>query len=221
MKAIIEKSTFDFLKSLKKNNNREWFNANKQRYLDAYNNFSSFVTELIAAISVFDKSVIGLDAKKTIFRIYRDVRFSKDKSPYKTHFGANIVPDKSKCNCGCYYFHLEPGGCFIAGGMHNPDPAMLRELREEISVNSREFLKIIREPSFKKNFNELWGDKISTVPKGFSKEDPMLPYLQYKAFVAVHDITDEKVLSPDLVRYSSKVMNSVVPLNKFLNNALK
>jgi len=215
----INKETLQFLKDLKKNNNREWFNNNKDLYLQANENFIHFVQSLIEEVSKFDNSVAGLDAHNSVFRIYRDVRFSKDKSPYKTEFGATLMGKGSGCGIAGYYFHLEPEGSFLAGGVHMSDPKDLKAIREEISLYGEEFLKIINDDNFKNNF-VLQGEKLSNVPKGFAKDDPMAEYLKYKELEMHHPVEENTILSEDFITYCARIFKAMVPFNSFVNEPI-
>lgn len=215
----IKKETLQFLKDLKNNNNRDWFNANKDRYIAANENFTAFVQSLIEEVAKFDKSVAGLDAKNAIYRIYRDTRFSKDKTPYKTLLGASLMGRGAGCGVAGYYFHLQPGHAFLAGGVHMTEPPALKAIRQEISYHGKEFLKIINDKNFKSNFT-IEGEKLSKVPLGFDKEDPMAEYLKYKELMIHHALDDKTILSPDFLKYSAKVCKAMVPLNSFINEAV-
>ena len=216
MSAQISKETIGFLKQLKKNNNREWFNANKKKFEEAQLDFSKFVAELIAGVTSFDKSVAHLTPKDCLFRIYRDTRFSKDKRPYKTNFGAAISEGKKSGGMAGYYLHLEPGAAFLAGGVHMPEPDRLKGIREMISDEGKKFLSIVNHKDFKKNFT-LWGDKLKTAPKGFDKEHPMMEYLQYKDFVVKYDIKDADITSAGFAKQCVQIFRAMQPFNDFVN----
>lgn len=220
MAATISNDTFKFLKDLAKNNNKEWFTANKKRYETAKADFENFVTELIANITKFDPAIAHLEAKKAIFRIYRDTRFSKDKTPYKINMGASLssAPSKIHDHAG-YYIHIEPGKSFLAGGAYEPQSPWIGKIRQEIDYNTAEFKKILGAAAFKKHFAELKGDKLKTVPKGFPKDHPELGLLQYKSFLMVNDCDDKLVTSDAFMKHIADVYKAMVPLNAFLNRA--
>jgi len=161
---MIAKETLDFLKKLSKNNNREWFQANKRSFDAAQDNMTAFAGFLIGEIGKLDNSVASIDPKSCVFRIYRDVRFSKDKSPYKTNLGAYISPGGRKSMQPGYYFHLEPGKSFVAGGKHIPDGSETLKIRNAIAKNTAEFLKIVKKKSFLDTFGELHGDALKSAP---------------------------------------------------------
>jgi uncharacterized protein (TIGR02453 family) len=218
---MLHKSTIEFLRKLKKNNNREWFNKNRKLYEDAKYDFEIFIFELIQKISEYDESVSGLEPKDCLFRIYKDVRFSKDKSPYKTNLGASINKGGRKAPTAGYYVHIDPSECFLASGLYMPMPDKLLEVRKGIADDYRKFRKIIEHKDFKKNFGKLWtGDSLKTAPKGFEKDHPAAEYLKLKSFIADHTVKQEKALSKNYSEYAAKVFKTVKPLNDFLNGAI-
>lgn len=217
---MLQKSTLSFLKALKKNNNRDWFAKNKHLYEDARKDFEVFVDELIRRISDFDPTLMGLQAKDCMFRIYKDIRFSKDKTPYKTNMGAAINEGGRKMSIPGYYFHLEPGECFLAGGLYMPSADKLLAVRKAIAETKGEFRKLINQKEFKKYW-QLWEDKLKTAPKGFPKDHPEAEYLKYKSVIAFHNIRDEVALSTKAIDYSVKAFKILKPLIDFLNDAVR
>ena len=216
MSAVIKNSTLLFLKDLHKNNNRDWFNENKDRYLSANANVVDFVETLIEEIGKFDEQILRIDAKKALFRIYRDVRFSKDKSPYKTNFGAGLGMGKGNKVSG-YYLHIEPGKSFLAGGVYKPEPSVLKTIRQEISAFGDEFKAILEQDEFRNYFRGLSvEDKLKKVPQGFEKDDKMAEYLKLKHFIVTHPISDEQLLSENAVKEFTKIFKAMKPLNDFL-----
>lgn len=217
MSATISPKVFDFLKKLTTNNNREWFNENKSLYTDSQENIVAFLEDLLTEMSEFDEGLGKIDAKKSLFRIYRDTRFSKDKIPYKTNFGASLGMGKGSQKGG-YYLHMEPGKSFIAGGIYMPESSVLKELRKEISLYGEDFLKILNNKDFKKHFPELdQDDKLKKIPQGFEKEDPMGEYLKLKNFIVVYYLKDEEILDKNAVKNLTKIFKLMKPLNDFLN----
>lgn len=208
-------STLQFLNTLSRNNNRDWFNENKEIYLLAKEEILLLVEALIEEIAKFDEEILKIDPKKALFRIYRDTRFSKDKTPYKTHFGIGLGMSKIKKISG-YYIHIEPGKSFLAGGVFQPEPGILKEIRHEISVQSEEFASIIEDENFRNNFRGLSTEsKLKRVPTGFDKEHPMGEYLKLKNFVVTHPISDDQILAKNSVQYMSKIFQTIKPLNDF------
>lgn len=217
---MIQQSSLKFLSTLKKNNNRDWFQANKKEYDAVKKDFIDYVQKLIAGISTFDKKVSGLEAKNCVFRINRDVRFSHDKSPYKTNMGANISPGGKKSPAAGYYFHVEPGGSFIAGGMFQPEPDKLKAVREDIIYDPDDFKKIIGSKEFKKHYSKLWDEgKLKTAPKGFDKEHPDIDLVKYKSYIAVKNLSDKEVLDKNLVKNALEAFKALKPMNDFLNKS--
>jgi uncharacterized protein (TIGR02453 family) len=220
MRATVNKETLNFLSTLEINNNREWFNENKHLYLEAKANVENVVNEIISEVAEFDQSVERLEAKNCIFRIYKDTRFSKDKTPYKNNLGASLVEKGPKTlNYAGYYIHLEPGKSFLAGGVYMTEPKNLRAIRTAISSESETFLKILNKKSFK-DILELQGTKLVKVPQGFEKEDPMGDYLKFKQFTVFHPLSDADVLDQDFVMNTVKVLKEIYPFNRFLNEAI-
>jgi uncharacterized protein (TIGR02453 family) len=218
---MITKTTFSFFKDLKANNNRDWFQANKARYEAAHSEFLGYVTHLIAAMIQSDPGISGLNPKDTIFRIYRDVRFSKDKSPYKTHMGAYLVKGGKKSGNAGYYVHLEPGGCFAAGGVWQPSPDRLRMLRNEIFDNIDEFKAILDDPGFKETFPELMGDRLTNPPKGFPGDHPDIDLLKYKNYAVGRNLSDQQLLGEGSIKEVAGMFKLMVPFIGFINNAFE
>jgi uncharacterized protein (TIGR02453 family) len=217
---MLKKSTLGFLKKLKKNNNREWFNANKNLYEDAKIDFEVFVFELIGETAEFDNSIAGVQPKDCIFRIYKDVRFSKDKTPYKTNLGAAIQEGGRKSGLAGYYFHIQPGEFFLAGGLYMPEADKLLKIRNAIAAKQKEFLAIVKNKEFVKNFKEVWGDKLKTAPKGFAKDHPMAEYLKLKSFLAYCNLNESDIFTKDIIKKTAKIFKSMRPFNDFLNRAI-
>ena len=209
-------STLQFLRNLEKNNNREWFNENKTLYQEAQQDVISFVEKLMEEMADFDEEIGKLEAKKSVFRIYRDTRFSKDKTPYKNNFGAGLGMGKGNKISG-YYLHIEPGKSFLAGGVYKPEPSVLKTIRQEISAFGDEFLEILEQDEFRNYFRGLSvEDKLKKVPQGFEKDDKMAEYLKLKHFIVTHPISDEQLLSENAVKEFTEIFKAMKPLNDFL-----
>jgi uncharacterized protein (TIGR02453 family) len=213
--------TSAFLKALKKNNNKEWFDKNKNKYLEAKEEFDVFVQSLISGLAKMDKKISpDLKAKDCVFRIYKDVRFSKDKTPYKTHFGAYFSPGGKKSSAAGYYVHFQPGGLFIAGGNWQPEPPQLQAIRQEIDYNGDKLQKILRSKPFSTYFKGLSDDdKLKTAPKGFDKEHKYMELLKLKSFVAVHEIADSKLKGNAFEKEVMAGFKAMLPLLEFLREA--
>lgn len=210
----------DFLKELALNNDRDWFNNNKPTYEKAKNIVEDFVQSLIFELSVFDKSLHGLEAKKTMFRIYRDVRFSKNRLPYKTNMGSYISPEGKKSEKASYYLHLEPGSSFLAGGSYRPQSDNLKKIRQEILYNTQEYKDLLDSKPIKMYFDGVRGEKLKRPPIGFPADFPDIELLKNKDFILVHEINDDMVLSNDFLSYTVKVFKALKPFNDFLNRSI-
>ena len=215
---MISPDTFEFLRALKENNNKEWFNAHKPRYQQARTDFESFVGDLILGIAQFDPDLGELDAKRSVFRIYRDTRFSPDKTPYKTNLGAHLVVHHQKLHDRAgYYIHIEPGNCFLAGGAYMPPSAWLRSIRATIDVRGDKLKAILGNPGFKNTFGEMRGERLKTKPREYSLDHPHIELLKYKSFLAMHPIEDELAQSQHFLEHAIHVFSVLKPFNDFLN----
>jgi uncharacterized protein (TIGR02453 family) len=213
---------FKFLKALAKNNNREWFEKHKGEYLEAKDEFELFVTNLLHDMVKFEPALASLNPKKLTFRIYRDVRFSKDKRPYKTNMGATFSPGGKLMTSPGYYVHIEPGNkSFVAGGLYMPPPEHLTKIRQEIDYDPKGLEKILTEKKFKKlykGFDEF--DKLKTAPKGFAKDHPHLEWLKLKSFIATTYFSDADVTSKTFLKKTSEACQVMKPLNDYLAEAI-
>ncbi len=215
------KEIIEFLTELNENNNKDWFDLNRKRYNELRNYFIELTSELIAAIGLFDPSVAFLDPKKCIFRINRDIRFSKDKNPYKTNFGAYIVPGGKKSGNAGYYLHFEPDNSFVAGGVHCPENDVLSKVRWSIYENVDDFMDIVSEEEFEKTFGELQGEKLKNPPRGFDKDFTQLDYLKFKEYTVIRNITNKELFSTDFVENIVDLFYKMTKFNGFINSALK
>jgi len=210
-----------FLVRLKKNNNREWFEENRPEFEAAKENHLDFVQRMIAELGKINPALKGQSPKDCIFRIYRDVRFSKNKAPYKLNFGAYFCEGGKKSEKAGFYVQVQPGGnSFAAGGCWMPQPPQLKAIRQEIRYHTDEFKDIILARSFKKYFNGLSGDALKTVPKGFSKDDPDIELYKFTSYIADHPFKDKEVVSKNFVKENIAVYKSIFPMLSFLNRAM-
>lgn len=216
----IKPPTLNFLSDLKLNNNREWFNKNRKRYDDAKENFETFVQAIINEIVSFDPIMKGLEAKSCTYRINRDIRFSPDKTIYKTHLGAFIVRGgkRNGDKFAGYYVHVEPGNSMIAGGAYMPPSPWLMAIREKIDEQGNTLLKIISDKNFIKYFGEIEGEKLKSAPKGYSKDHPYIELLRFKSFLAAKIISDKEIVSKECFELFIKASKAMKPLNDFLND---
>ena len=222
---MLQASTIKFLKALKKNNNKPWFDKNRSSYEAAKADFASLVQQVIDQHSKKDPSIKNLAAKSCMFRINRDIRFSKDKSPYKTNFGASInAKGKSAWDFAGYYIHIEPGACFVGGGLYMPPADVLKSIRQEIDYNLPAFKKIVTSKKFKAVYGGLAMDKeylLSRVPKGYEADNPAAEYLKLKSFIATQKISDADLVSENLVKKIVTAFDALQPLLKFINEPLR
>ena len=215
-------TTLHFLKKLKINNNREWFDSNKSEYLASKEIFEEFVSELIKGINKFDKKVsLDLKPKDCTFRIYKDVRFSKDKTPYKNNMSASINPGGKKSNIPGYYFHLEPDGCFLAGGVYMPMPDVLKAIRQEIDYNPLPLINILKSASFKKEFNGLdEEDKLKNPPKGFNKDHAHSEILKNRHFIVSQKFENKVILKKEGLIKTLDSFKAMYPFLDYLRKAI-
>lgn len=218
---MINKDLFAFLRELKQNNNKEWFDANRKRYNELRKSYLEFVSLMILEISNMEESVKSLDPKDCIFRINRDIRFSADKSPYKTNMGAYITPGGKKAMRPGYYLHIEPGSCFAAGGFFMPPSAELKTIRTEIIENTEQYLEIIENPAFVKMFGQPEGERLKTAPKGFPKDDKNIDLIKLKSYTVSHKMDEKTLTSPSALHSLMEVYKTLQPLNSFLSRALQ
>lgn len=218
---MITKPTIQFLKDLKKNNNKDWFDANRARYEQAKAEYLVFVEQVLDKMKIIDPSLQEIQPKQCVFRINRDVRFSKNKEPYKINFGASFSKGGKKVQCAGYYFHLEPGGSFIGGGFWMPMAPQLKKIRMEIDYNLDEFNAIISNKTFKKLFTSLNQDeKLSRPPQGYDLDNPALELLKLKSFIVSSTMLDQDLQDKNLVNKVVTHFTTMKPLIDFLNRAI-
>lgn len=219
---MIASGTFDFLRDLAKNNNREWFHENKGRHDEARANVLEFVGELVKGLSKIDKTISAdLDPKTCVMRIYRDVRFSPNKAPYKNNFGAGISQQGKNFNGPGYYLHIHPEESFLAGGCWMPEPDMLKSIRQEIDYSGRDFRDIVTTTSFKSYFGEPDQEcKLKTTPKGYSADHPDIEYLKLKSFTFTHVLAPKELKSTNAAKKVLEGFEKLHPFMVFLRNAI-
>lgn len=216
----MSKTIIDFLSDLSANNNKSWFDANRLRYENARNELFTLVEQVIAGLNPLDPSIGNPDPKKCVFRQHRDVRFSKDKSPFKTNMGAFIVKGgKNSQNAG-YYIHFEPGQSFVGGGIYAPMPDILLAVRKEIYYHAPQFKEIIYNPAFKAGFGELMNEKLVNVPKTFPADFADADLLKYKHYAVGRPFQPEMMSLADIHEFVMETFTLMIPFNHFLNEAL-
>ncbi len=222
---MLQSSTVQFLKSLSKNNNKVWFDAHRDEYIQAKSDFGNFVAMLIKKTAQFDNDIKDLQVKECVFRINRDIRFSKNKTPYKTNMGASINREGKKSVYAGYYFHAEPGGkSFAGGGIWMPMTPELKKIRQEIDYGFDEFKSIIENKIFVSEYKQLESSpdvKLNNLPRGYDKDNPAGVYLKFKSLIATKYLSDEELTSNKLTDKIIKAFKALTPLVKFINKALE
>ncbi|WP_276133353.1 DUF2461 domain-containing protein [Polluticoccus soli] len=217
---MLQPATISFLTKLNKNNNKNWFDDHRKEYEAAKQDFEQMVTQLHGELSKFEPGMAEQRAKDSIFRIFRDVRFAKDKTPYKDHFGAYFSRAGRKAPDAGYYIHIQPGKAFVAGGLWMPEAPLLKATRQEIDYNLDELQSILKQPTFKKHFKKLEGEQLKTLPQGYTADNPAIDYLKMKSFIVSTPIDDKDITSRTFVPKVVKLFSVMKPLVDFLNRGL-
>lgn len=219
---MLQSQTLAFLKDLADNNNRDWFQANKDRYDQSREDVLAFTSKVISGLHSIDPAIsLDLDPKKCVMRIYRDIRFSKNKLPYKNNFGVSLPTQGNKNGGVEYYLHIQPGKSFIAGGYWMPEADYLKAIRQEIDYNAADLKKIIDDKEFVKLFGDFRGqEQLKTNPKGYDADNENIDLLKLKSFIAWHNLTDKEITTKNAVKEITDVCSKIYPLNVFLRNAL-
>lgn len=215
---LIPTTSLDYLKILKENNNRDWFNENKEAFIKQQLLVENFATLLLKELN--DHDVIETPSgKKSLHRIYKDTRFSKDKTPYKTNWSGSYKRATAQRRGG-YYFHIEPGNSFVAGGFWAPNPQDIKRIREDISFDSEPLRKIIKSKTFIQTFGTLQGEQLKTTPKGFDANDEAIDLLRYKQFLLIRKFTDKEVLSPSFLKEANQTFKNMRPFFDYISEVL-
>lgn len=217
-KVIIEKGSVDFLKKLAKNNDRDWFNKHKEEYLEAHQNIIAFADALLNEMNKHDH-IETESGKKSLFRIYKDVRFSKDKTPYNCHWSGGFSRATKQLRGG-YYFNIKPGKSIIAGGFWGPNPDDLKRVRQDIDICHDEWRKMLKSKTLVGAFGPMVGEKLSSAPQGYKKDHPAIDLLRYKQFIFKHEFTDKEVLSPDFVHKVNDTYKKLRPFFNYMSEVL-
>lgn len=218
---MLQQTTLDFLKKLEKNNNKAWFDKNRDAYEAAKADFETFVEAIKNQLAKLEPALADQKPKDMIFRIFRDVRFSKDKTPYKAHFGAYFSRAGRKSPDAGYYLHIQPGNKnFLAGGLWMPEGPLLKATRQEIDYNLDEFKNILNKAAFKKLYKTLEGEKLKTLPQGYTADNPAIEYLKMKSFIVSTKMEDKDLLAKTAVSKIFAAFNTMQPLVNFLNRAI-
>ncbi len=216
--ASIKKDSLDFLTDLSKNNNREWFNNRKERYIEARDNIIAFADALLAELNKHDQ-IETPSGKKSVYRIYKDVRFAKDKTPYNTHWSASFKRATKKLRGG-YYFRIEPGNSGLVGGFWGPDANDMKRIRQDIDANPKAWQDLLGDKTLIETFGSLYGEQLGSAPRGYAKDHPAIHLLRYKQFMLRHLFTDEDVLSPDFLLKMNDVFKKMRPFLDFMSEVL-
>ena len=214
------KTAYHFLKELSENNNRQWFHEHKKFYQQAREEFENIVKELIYRISEFDQRIFNITPQESIFRINRDMRFARDKSPYKINLSAHIAPYGRRSRYAGYYLHLQPGGSFLGGGIYCPEKDALDAVRTEIYDNPQKFIPILENRDFRQTFGALEGRKLKKTPRGFDHSFEYVDLLKYKDYVVSTPIQDEVILSDSFLEKAVEIFRILYPFNEFINKAV-
>ena len=218
---MLQPSTLGFLRDLKENNDKGWFDAHRKTYEGARKDFEDFVGDLLKALCPLEPALAGQSARDCTYRIFRDVRFSKDKTPYKAHFGAFFSRGGRKWDGAGYYLHLEPGGIFAGGGLWMPEAPLLKKVRQEIDYAFGEWTGIVEGKAFRKVFPEIGGETLQKVPQGYEADNPAIGYLKHKSFIASHRMADEDLTGKDALKKVVSVFTTLRPMVDFLNRAVE
>jgi len=216
--VTIPQSSLDFLKKVKKNNNRDWFNAHKEEYLAEHEHIIAFADALLAEMNKHD-NIETPTGKKSLHRIYKDTRFSKDKTPYKTNWSGSFKRATKKLRGG-YYFHIEPGNSFLGGGFWGPETSDLKRIREEIAYDAAPLRKILNSKSFKETFGKLHGEQLTTAPQGYSSSHPDIDLLRYKQFLITRSFSDKEVMSPAFLKNLNDTFKKMRPFFNYMSEVL-
>ena len=211
---------YDFLMNLSENNNREWFKENKKQFDKLNKEFYTFIEDLLHDLSKIDNRLENITAKECVFRIYKDVRFSKDKTPYKTHFGAYMASNGRKSQHAGYYLHFQPGDAFAGGGIHAAEKEVLNAVRTEIYNTPKDFLKIIQSDNFKKYFGEMKGEALKKGPRDFPKDFEYIDIIKHKQYLAIRSLSDEELISPNFKEQLLEIFNAQKSFNDYINKAI-
>lgn len=218
LNRLIPKSSFDFLNLLKKHNDRDWFNAHKDKYIEEQSHIEYFADALLMLLNSHDM-IETPTGKKSLHRIYRDVRFSKEKTPYNTHWSGSFKR-ATKQRRGGYYFHIEPGNNFIAGGFWSPSPEDLKRIRDDFAFDAAPLRKILKSKSFVSTFGSLQGEQLKTTPKGFDADNKAIELLRYKQFLVVRKFTDKEVLDKSFLKEANQTFKNMRPFFDYMSEVL-
>lgn len=216
--AAIDKGSLDFLVKLANNNDREWFSRNKDQYISAHEDIVAFASVLLAEMNSHD-NIETESGKASLFRIYKDVRFSKEKIPYNTHWSGGFKRATKQLRGG-YYFHIQPGASFVAGGFWAPNAQDLQRIRQDIDLNHNDWNKMLSDRKLRTTFGTMIGDKVASAPRGYAKDHIAIGLLQHKQFLLQHHFTDKEVLERNFARNASETFKKMRPFLNYMSEIL-
>jgi uncharacterized protein (TIGR02453 family) len=216
--VTINEDSLNFLTDLSQNNNREWFNESKERYLEAHGNIIAFADGLLVEMNKHDQ-IETASGKKSLFRIYKDVRFSTEKIPYNSHWSGSFKRATKKLRGG-YYFRIQPGNSLLAGGFFGPDANDMKRIRQDIDINYKDWQKLLADKTFVKAFGNMSGERVASAPRGYDKDHPAIDLLRYKQFLLRHSFTDEEVISPDFLHNVNDLYKKMRPFFDYMSEVL-
>jgi uncharacterized protein (TIGR02453 family) len=218
MAIVIEKETLQFLRDLAKHNNREWFSENKSRYLQAQSNVIQFMDELILKMNQHDR-LETQSGKESLYRIYNDVRFSNNKTPYNPRFAGNLRRQKPMFRGG-YYFWIKPGESRVGCGFTYPNPEDLLRIRQDIAINYQRWKRLLHSKAIQNSFGKMKGEQLKTAPRGFDKDHPAIDLLRHKQFWFEHSFTDKEVMADDFLDQINKTFKCIRPFFNHMSEVL-
>ncbi len=218
---MLQQNTLRFLASLAENNNKPWFDENKQSFLAAKEDVEHLVADVLVLLAEEDSAFVNHKAKDCVMRIYRDVRFSKDKSPYKTNFGVGFMAGGRKAMGAGYYLHIQPGASFIGGGIWMPEGKLLKAIRQEIDYGFDDFRKIVEDKKFIKLFGDIEGERLQKLPKGYAEDNPAIHYLKLKSFTVGQSLADDTMTNKKVQKSILDAIQVMKPFVDFLNRAVE
>ena len=216
---MLQSSTLKFLKDLKKNNNKPWFDAHRKEYEEAKTDFANFIQQVIDKYAKNDPSIKLLAAKDCMFRINRDIRFSKDKTPYNTHWSGSLKRATRKLRGG-YYLRIEPGESRVVGGFFGPVPDDMKRIRQDIDANYEDWKNVLANPKLTDTFGKMRGEKVLSAPRGYAKDHPAIDLLRHKQFLFRHEFTDDEVIDPDFLFMVTDSFKSLRPFFDYMSEVL-
>ena len=217
----MEKNILSFIEQLTENNNKEWMDANRDWYLQVKSDFLEMVDRLLKGLTEIEPDMANLKPQHCVFRLNRDVRFSPNKNPYKTHLAAYFAVGGKKSEGPGYYLHIQPNASFVGGGVYFPASESLKKIRQEIDYSGNELVYILNRKDFKNRFGEIQGESLKTSPRNYNNDHPHIKYLRMKSFIASSPLSDQEILSGTFIGKTLQSFSTMKPFNDFLAKALE